>query len=94
MEFKVIMDYIILYLPAVLAVLSEIAVVATVINKVRGYFESTKEAVDTLKESAEYTALKNQMQVVLDENIKLKKQINVLMETITRVKANNNESKN
>ena len=94
MEFQNIMDYIILYLPVILAVLSEITVVATVISKVRGYFESTKEAVDTLKESTEYTALKNQMQVVLDENAKLKKQMEVLMETITRVKANNNESKN
>lgn len=94
MEFQVIMDYIVLYLPAILAVLSEIAVVATVINKVRGYFESTQEAVDSLKESTEYTALKNQMQVVLNENAKLKKQMDVLMETITRVKANNNESKN
>ena len=94
MEFQDIMDYIILYLPVILAVLSEITVVATVISKVRGYFESTKQAVDTLKESTEYTALKNQMQVVLDENTKLKKQMNVLMETITRVKVNDNESKN
>lgn len=94
MEFAVIMEYIAQYLPVILAVISEIAVVATVISKVTTYFKQTKEAVDTLKESTEYTALKNQMQVVLDENAKLKKQMNVLMETVTRVKVDNNEPKN
>ena len=94
MEFVIIMDYIVQYLPVILAVISEIAVVATVISKVTAYFKQTKEAVDTLKESTEYTALKNQMQIVLDENAKLKRQMNVLMETVTRVKVDNNEPKN
>lgn len=88
---EVIMDYIIQYLPIIIAIISEIGVVAAVISKVANYFKQTKEAVDTLKESTEYTALKNQMRTVLEENAKLKKQMNVLMEKITHIKVNEDE---
>ena len=88
---EVILEYITQYLPIIIAIVSEIGIVAAVINKVSNYFKQTKEAVDTLKESTEYTALKNQMKIVLDENAKLKKQMNILMEKITHVKVEENE---
>lgn len=81
-----VLQYISLYSPIIIAVLSEIGVVAALIAKVTSYFKKANEAVATLKESAEYKDLKNQMQVILEENYELKKKLNVVLEKITHVK--------
>lgn len=93
MEFEYIMDYIIQFLPIVLAIFGEILVVVSSIAKITSHLnkanktiESAQEEVNKLQENAEYRKLKNQMQVVLEDNATLKKQIAVLMEKLTTVR--------
>lgn len=81
-----IMEYIALYAPVVVALISEVAVVASLIKKVTSYFKNAEATVKELKESAEYKDLKNQMQIILEENYELKKKLNVVLEKITHVK--------
>lgn len=83
---EAILDYITLYAPVIIAVLSEIGVVAAMIAKVTSYFKKANAAVNELKESSEYKELKNQMKVVLEENYRLKTKIDTLIETMTHVK--------
>lgn len=86
-----VLQYIILYAPVIIAVLGEIGVVATMLTKITLYFKRANAAVDELKQSTEYKSLKNQMKVVIDENIELKKQLNIVMEKLTHVKVKNEE---
>lgn len=81
-----VLQYITLYAPVVIAILGEIGVVAAMIAKITSYFKKANAAVDELKQSTEYKALKNQMSVVIDENIELKKQLNIVMEKLTHVR--------
>ena len=95
---ETVLEYITIYAPVVVAVLSEIGVVAALIAKITSYFKKASAAVDELKQSAEYKALKNQMSIVIEENIELKKQLNIVMEKLTHVKVQdetvgNNEKK-
>ena len=83
---ETVLEYITIYAPVVVAVLSEIGVVAALIAKITSYFKKASAAVDELKQSEEYKALKNQMKIVIDENIELKKNLNAVMEKLTHVK--------
>ena len=83
---EAVLEYITIYAPVLVAVVSEIGVVATMITKTTSYFKKASAAVDELKESTEYKELKNQMKIVIDENIELKKKLNVVMEKLTHVK--------
>ena len=93
-----LLQYITLYSPAVIAVLSEVGVVAALIAKITSYFKKAEMSINNLKESPEYKELKLQMISVLKENNELKKDIKILMEKLTHVKVQdetlgNNETK-
>ena len=66
------LDYIISLLPIILSVVSELGIVIGIIIKLSACFKDANKVISELKESPEYTALKNQMEVVLIENAKLK----------------------
>ena len=83
------LDYIISLLPIILSVVSELGIVIGIIIKVSAYFKDTDKIISELKESPEYTALKNQMEVVLIENAKLKEQMTLLLEAVNKVKVSN-----
>lgn len=83
---EAILDYITLYAPVIIAVISEIGVVAALIAKVTSYFKKADAAVKELKESAEYKQLRTQMQLVIEENYELKKKLDIVLEKITHVK--------
>lgn len=87
------------YLPTVLAVIS---LVITTIKNIRGVSSTTdtlatiieeriKETSEQLKESNQLGDIKLQLQQVIQDNKKLKKQIAELLEALTRVKSNDNE---
>lgn len=83
------LDYIISLLPIILSVVSELGIVIGIVIKVSVYFKDTNKAISELKESPEYTALKNQMEVVLIENAKLKEQMTLLLEAVNKIKVSN-----
>ena len=83
------LDYIISLLPIILSVVSELGIVIGIVIKVSTYFKDTSKAISELKESPEYTALKNQMEVVLIENAKLKEQMTLLLEAVNKIKVSN-----
>lgn len=83
---EAVLEYITIYAPVVIAILGEIGVVAGMIAKITSYFKKANAAVDELKQSTEYKELKNQMKIVIDENIELKKQLRIVMEKLTHVK--------
>lgn len=83
------LDYIISLLPIILSVVSELGIVIGIIIKVSAYFKDTDKIISELKESPEYTALKNQMEVVLIENAKLKEQMTLLLEAVNKIKVSN-----
>ena len=80
------LDYIISLLPIILSVVSELGIVIGIVIKVSAYFKDTNKIISELKESPEYTALKNQMEVVLIENAKLKEQMILLLEAFNKFK--------
>lgn len=81
-----VLEYITLYAPVIIAILGEIGVVAAMITKITSYFNKANEAVEQLKESAEYTELKHQMKNVMKENKELKVKLNIVLEKLTHVK--------
>ena len=83
------LDYIISLLPIILSVVSELGIVIGIVIKVSAYFKDTDKIISELKESPEYTALKNQMEVVLIENAKLKEQMTLLLEAVNKIKVSN-----
>lgn len=83
------LDYIISLLPIILSVVSELGIVIGIVIKVSAYFKDTNKVISELKESPEYTALKNQMEVVLIENAKLKEQMTLLLEAVNKIKVSN-----
>lgn len=83
------LDYIISLLPIILSVVSELGIVIGIVIKVSAYFKDTDKVISELKESPEYTALKNQMEVVLIENAKLKEQMTLLLEAVNKIKVSN-----
>ena len=83
------LDYIISLLPIILSVVSELGIVIGIVIKVSTYFKDTDKIISELKESPEYTALKNQMEVVLIENAKLKEQMTLLLEAVNKIKVSN-----
>ena len=83
------LDYIISLLPIILSVVSELGIVIGIVIKVSAYFKDTNKIISELKESPEYTALKNQMEVVLIENAKLKEQMTLLLEAVNKIKVSN-----
>lgn len=89
-----IMEYIALYAPVVVALISEVTVVASLIKKVTSYFKNAEATVKELKESAEYTQLKDQMKIVIEENYELKKTLNLVLEKLTHVKVKNENENN
>lgn len=84
-----ILDYIISLLPVILSIITEVGIVVGIITKVSAYFKDTDKIISELKESPEYTALKNQMEVVLIENAKLKEQMVALLEAVNKIKVSN-----
>ena len=84
-----VLEYITIYAPVIMAVLSEVGVVCALIAKITSYFKKAEGAVKELKESSEYKELKEQMKVVLQENYELKKQLDLVLEKMTHVKVNN-----
>lgn len=86
------LDYIIQYGPAIIAVLGEIAVVASIFSKVASYFKKTEEAIDKFNQSAEYVELKYQMKEVLKENNELKVALKQLLAKISHMKVVENEN--
>ena len=89
-----VLQYISLYSPIIIAIISEIGVVASMIAKITSYFKKANAAVDELKQSSEYKDLKNQMKVVLEENYELKIKLNVVLEKITHVKVQDETDQN
>ena len=83
------LDYIINLLPIILSVVTELGIVIGIVIKVSAYFKDTDKVISELKESPEYTALKNQMEVVLIENAKLKEQMTLLLEAVNKIKVSN-----
>ena len=84
-----ILDYIISLLPIILSIVTELGMVIGIVIKVSAYFKNTDKIISELKESPEYTALKNQMEVVLIENAKLKEQMTLLLEAVNKIKVSN-----
>ena len=84
-----ILDYINSLLPIILSVVTELGIVIGIVIKVSDYFKDTDKVISELKESPEYTALKNQMEVVLIENAKLKEQMTLLLEAVNKIKVSN-----
>ena len=80
------LDYIISLLPIILSIVTELGMVIGIVIKVSAYFKDTDKIISELKESPEYTALKNQMEVVLIENAKLKEQMTLLLEAVNKIK--------
>ena len=83
------LDYIISLLPIILSIVTELGMVIWIVIKVSAYFKDTDKIISELKESPEYTALKNQMEVVLIENAKLKEQMTLLLEAVNKIKVSN-----
>ena len=83
------LDYIISLLPIILSIVTELGMVIGIVIKVSAYFKDTDKIISELKESPEYTALKNQMEVVLIENAKLKEQMTLLLEAVNKIKVSN-----
>lgn len=83
---ETVLEYITIYAPVIVAVLSEVGIVASLIAKITSYFKNANAAVKELKESAEYTELKHQMNNVIKENKELKVKLNIVLEKLTHVK--------
>ena len=83
---EIFLDYLIQYGPVVLAVITEIGVVASLIAKVKSFFTTTEKTVAELKESSEYKELKNNMIILMNDNRRLKQQLSLVLEQLTRVK--------
>lgn len=80
-----VISIIVNYLPVVLALLSEIGVVAGVIVKIREATNNIFAKTDEIVQSNDFTDLRNQMQVVIQENIKLKEQISQMINKIDKI---------
>lgn len=88
-----ILEYITIYAPVLVAIFSEIGVVAALIYKITDYFTKANKAVEELKESNEYKEIKNQIKLVVKENKELKTKLNNLLEKISHVKVEDEEFK-
>lgn len=89
-----VLEYITLYAPVVLAIFSEVGVVAAMIKKTSSYFKKAETAVEELKQSSEYKELKDQMKIVLEENFELKQKLDIVLEKLTHVKVQDGTIKN
>lgn len=73
------------YLPVVLAILSEVGVVAGVIIKIREATNQIFKKTDEIVESNDFTDLKDQLANAHRENMKLKEQIDKLIASLNKV---------
>lgn len=90
----IIVEYLIVYIPVILAILSEVIIAAKIISKITAFFKSTNKAVADLKESPEYKELKDQMKVVLKENAELKEMLRVVLLKLNNEVDNGKETTN
>lgn len=89
------------YLPTVLAVISMIVTAwkslkdnnITMSSLAQKLEERIKQTSEELKSDNEMVEIKDQLTVVLEENRKLRQQISKLIETYSRVKSNDDDTK-
>lgn len=74
------------WLPYVLALGPAIAALAGVVAAVCKLFKAFREFKEDLRNDAEIKAIKNQVQVVIQENYELKAQIKQLINKIDKIK--------